>query len=367
VTVPLFATSKALGALRREIGECVSRTIDSGSYILGEEVRAFEAELARSLGVSYCIGMNSGTDALTIGLRALGVGSGDEVIVPAVSFAATAEAVVHAGARPVFADVDELTWCISARTVEPVLSERTAAIVPVHLFGNPAPMVELGELAMARGIQLLEDAAQSAGARLGRRMAGSWGDAAAFSFYPSKNLPAIGDGGALVTDDPEVAGRARRLREHGQEDRGSIHHEVGYNSRLDELQAAALRVALRNLDAWTAARREVADAYLRQGIDEFVGPPRETAGAKSCFYLYVIATPNRARLVEGLKAAGIEHRVYYTPTLNEQPAFAKSHSAESLRGAERYSKQALAIPMGPDLTTDQIDHVVTAARDSLTR
>lgn len=365
MTVPLFATSEAHGALRGEIVERLSRALDSGRYILGEEALGFESEFAASLGARYCIGMNSGTDALTIGLRALGVGRGDEVIVPAVSFAATAEAVVHAGARPVFADVEELSWCISARTVEPLLGERTTAIVPVHLFGNPAPMGELRELAAGQGVRLLEDAAQAAGARLEGRTAGTLGDAAAFSFYPSKNLPAVGDAGALVTDDLEVAAKARRLREHGQEDRGSIHVEVGYNSRLDELQAAALRVALPHLEAWTRARRDVAAGYAEQGLGELVELPAETPGAESCFYLYVIATRDRARLIESLKVAGVQHRIYFTPTLIEQPAFADFRPAGPLPGAERYSREALAIPMGPDLTPDGVGEVVAAVRGAL--
>jgi dTDP-4-amino-4,6-dideoxygalactose transaminase len=365
VTVPLFATSGALEALRGEITERFRRVVDSGRYILGEEALGFESEFAASLEAGYCIGMNSGTDALTIGLRALGIGPGDEVIVPAVSFAATAEAVIHAGARPVFADVEELAWCMSVETVEPLIGERTGAIVPVHLFGNPAPMGELRKLAAERGVRLLEDAAQAAGARLRGRMAGTLGDAAAFSFYPSKNLPAIGDAGALVTGDPEVAARARRLREHGQENRGDIHTEVGYNSRLDELQAAALRVALPHLEAWTVARREVAATYAEQGLGQFVELPAETPGAESCFYLYVIAAADRTRLIESLQEAGVGHRTYYTPTLIEQPAFADFRPAKRLPGAERYSREALAIPMGPDLTPEGVGEVVAAARAGL--
>jgi dTDP-4-amino-4,6-dideoxygalactose transaminase len=366
VTVPLFATSASLGALRGEIAERLSRVLDTGRYILGEEVLGFEAEFAASLGVRHCIGVNSGTDALTIGLLALGIGPGDEVIVPAVTFAATAEAVIHAGARPVFADVEELTWSISAQAAEPLIRKRTKAIVPVHLFGNPAPMVELRELAAAHDLRLLEDAAQAAGARLQGRMTGSFGHAAAFSFYPSKNLPGIGDGGALVTDDPEVAAIARRLREHGQENRGGIHTEVGYNSRLDELQAAALRVALPRLEEWTNARRNVAATYAEYGLGQFVDLPVDRPGAEPCFHLYVIATRDRPQVMKSLNLAGIEHRVYLTPTLTEQPAFAEFRPAESLPGAERYSREALAIPMGPDLSPQSVGEVVQRVRSALT-
>jgi dTDP-3-amino-3,4,6-trideoxy-alpha-D-glucose transaminase len=362
VTVPLFATAGALGALRGELADRLGHVLDSGRYILGDESIRFESEFARFLGARHCVGMNSGTDALTIGLRALGVAPGDEVIVPTVSFAATAEAVIHADARPVFADVEELTWTVSARTVEPLINERTSAIVPVHLFGNPAPMTELCELAASNGLRLLEDAAQSAGARLHGQMTGTFADAAAFSFYPSKNLPAIGDAGALITDDPEVAAKARRLREHGQENRGSIHTEVGYNSRLDELQAAALCVALPHLQAWTIARRDVAALYAERGLGPLVELPAETPGAESCFYLYAIAAADRARLIESLKGARVGHRIYFTPTLIEQPAFAEFRSADPRPGAERYSREALAIPMGPDLTPDDVDVVTAAVR-----
>jgi dTDP-4-amino-4,6-dideoxygalactose transaminase len=362
MTVPLFATSTTLGALRGEIAKRMSRVLDSGRYIQGEEVLAFEAEFGACLGARHCVGMNSGTDALAIGLRALGIGPGDEVIVPAVSFAATAEAVIHAGARPVFADVEQLTWCISTRTVEPLIGKRTSAIVPVHLFGNPAPMGELCDLADAYGLRLLEDAAQAAGARLQGRMTGTLGDAAAFSFYPSKNLPAIGDAGALVTDDREVAEKARRLREHGQVNRGNIHSEVGCNSRLDELQAAALRVALPLLNTWTNARRNVAATYAETGLGQLVKLPAETPGAESCFYLYVIATGDRARLIETLQHAGVENRVYFTPILSQQPAFAGFRPDGPLPGAERYARETLAIPMGPDLTPNDVNDVVAAVR-----
>src|SRR5206468_7884246 len=225
----------------------------SGRYILGPEVEAFERELADYLGVAHVVGVANGTDALTITLRALGVRPGDEVVLPSFTFYATAEAAVAAGAVPAFCDVDPETFCVTRATVERALTPRTRAIVPVHLFGNAAPVEELREL----GVPVLEDAAQAIGATLGGRRAGSLGHAATFSFFPSKNLPCLGDGGAIATDDAEVAAVARRMRFHGSEDKQTF-VDAGYNSRLDELQAAVLRVLLPELEGWNAARRRVA-------------------------------------------------------------------------------------------------------------
>jgi len=254
VSVPLFVNEKALGAVRAEIAERQRRVLESGRYILGPEVSAFEGAFASYLGAGHCVGVANGTEAITIALRALGVGPGDEVIVPGATFYATPEAVINAGAVPVFCDVDPDTWVMTAATAEPHVTERTRAILPVHLFGNPAPMDGLRELASARSLLLLEDAAQAHGARYGAAFAGTLGDAATFSFYPGKNLGATGDAGAIVSSNDDVAALARRLRFHGSEDK-IVHTEVGYNSRLDEMQAAGLAASLGHLDTWTASRR----------------------------------------------------------------------------------------------------------------
>ncbi|MET0559336.1 MAG: DegT/DnrJ/EryC1/StrS family aminotransferase, partial [Solirubrobacterales bacterium] len=255
--VPLFATRPVLEPLLAEVAARQEAVLRSGRYILGPEVEGFEAEFAEFLGVRHCIGVANGTDALTIALRALGVGPGDEVVVPALTFYATAEAVVNAGATPVFCDVDEATFTMTAATAEAAIGDRTKALVPVHLYGNPAPMDELRALASANGLRVLEDSAQAAGAKLDGKAAGALGDAATFSFFPSKNLGGFGDGGGIVTSDAEVDARARRLRFHGSEDK-KTHTEAGYNSRLDELQAAGLRVLLPHMDEWTANRRAAA-------------------------------------------------------------------------------------------------------------
>ena len=361
VAVPLFATRPSLEPLLPAIAERQRAVLESGRYILGPEVEAFEAEFAAFVGRRHCIGVANGTESLTIALRALGIQPEDEVVVPGVSFFATAEAVVNAGARPVFADIDAETHCMTAATVEPVLTGRTRAIVPVHLFGNPAPMRELTELARTHGLVVLEDAAQAAGASLEGRRAGALGDASSFSFYPGKNLGATGDAGAILTDDDEVARTARTLRAHGQADPW-VHVEVGYNSRLDELQAAALRVLLPELEGWTAARREAAGAYERAGIADVVEIQRETAGAASAYHLYVIRTPRRDALRAALAEVGIETKAYYTTPLNRQPALVDGAPVTRLPNSERLAAEGLALPMGQALDEPTVGLVVDAIR-----
>jgi dTDP-4-amino-4,6-dideoxygalactose transaminase len=362
--VPLFATRQALAPLLDQVAARQRAVLDSGRYVLGPEVEAFEHAFAAYAGVRHCVGVANGTEALTIALRALGVQAGDEVVVPALTFYATAEAVVNAGARPAFCDVDPRTFAMTAATAEPAIGERTAALLPVHLFGNPAPMAELRELAEARGLRLLEDAAQAAGASLGGAKTGSLGDAAAFSFFPSKNLGGFGDGGAILTDEDEVAASARRLRAHGSDDRQS-HAEVGYNSRLDELQAASLRVLLPYLDEWTAARRRAARGYEEAGLGELVELPRETSGGEACYHLYVVLCEERERLASALGEAEVESRAYYTTPLHRQPAMQPYAPTRPLPNAERVAATSLALPMGPALARAQIAAVVEAARAAL--
>jgi dTDP-4-amino-4,6-dideoxygalactose transaminase len=297
-TIPLFAFDSVVAPMLPEIARRQRAVLESGRYILGPEVEAFESEFAAYLGREHCVGVANGTEALTIALRALGVGRGDEVVVPALRFFATAEAVANAGARPVFADIDAETHCLTPATVEAAIGARTRAILPVHLFGNVAPMLELCELASSRGIPVVEDSAQAAGASLAGRRTGEFGDAAAFSFYPGKNLGAVGDAGAIVTDDEEIATRARRLREHGSIERW-VHAEVGYNSRLDELQAAALRVLLPHLDEWTAVRRGVADLYRESALGDAVSLPVATPRCEPAYHLYVVLSGDRDRAQGG--------------------------------------------------------------------
>ncbi len=360
VQIPLFATRPAIAALIPEVAQRQRAVLDSGKYVLGPELAAFEREFAAYIGRRHCIGVANGTEAITIALRAHGIGPGHEVVVPALSFIASAEAVVNAGAAPVFADIDAATDCITAATVEPMLTPRTRAILPVHLFGNVAAMDELSSLARPRQLLVIEDAAQAAGATYRGRPAGSLGDTATFSFYPGKNLGALGDGGAVLTDDDRVAAKARRLRHHGTS-APWVHAEVGYTSRLDDLQAAALRVFLPYLDSWTRARRRVAEAYATAGLGDVVRLPQLTAGAESAFHLYVIRTSRRDALAARLAEHGVEARAYYTTPLHRQRSMSRWAGGGTLPNAERLAAEGLALPMGQSLEPDAVERVVEAA------
>ena len=354
--VPLFATSLAAHVPR--LAERLTEVAESGRYILGPEVDAFEREFAAYLGVSHVVGVGNGTDALSIGLRALGVEPGDEVVVPSFTFYATAEAVAAIGARPVFCDVDPDTFCVTPDTVEPALGERTRAIVPVHLFGNGAPVAALRRL----GLPILEDAAQAAGATLDDRRTGALGDAAALSFFPSKNLGALGDGGAIATSDAEVAERARLLRSHGSRDK-LTYAEVGYNSRLDAIQAAALRVLLPELDRWNASRRRVAAAYADGGLAEHVTLPTTTRGAEHVYHLYATRHPAADALAARLAEHGVEARGYYRLPVHRQPAMAPylpPGGPPDLPGTEEAAVTNIALPMGPQLSDEQVAEVIAA-------
>jgi dTDP-3-amino-3,4,6-trideoxy-alpha-D-glucose transaminase len=355
-SVPLFARS--LEPYRDRLVERIAAVVDSGRFILGPEVEAFERELAGYLGVPHVVGVANGTDALTIALRALGVERNDEVVLPSFTFYATAEAVVAAGARPVFCDVDPRTFCITPETVKAALTPRTAAIVPVHLFGNVAPVPELREL----GPPLLEDAAQAVGAALGGVRAGALGDAATFSFFPSKNLPCLGDGGAIATSRDDVAERARLLRFHGSKDKDTF-TDVGYNSRLDEVQAAVLRVLLPELDGWNAARRRAAGAYEREGLGDHVELPRPADGAEHAFHLYVVRHERADELRDALGREGVTARGYYRVPVHRQPAMAVD---VDLPGTEEAARTNLALPMGPQLSEQQVREVVAACASGST-
>ena len=362
MTVPLFASSLAEHVPR--IAERLAEVVASGRYILGPEVEGFEAELAAYLGAAHCVGVGNGTDALAIAMRALGVEAGDDVVVPSFTFYATAEAVAAIGARPVFCDVDPASFCVTADTVERALTERTRAIVPVHLFGNVAPIHELRRF----GLPILEDAAQATGATLDGRRAGTLGDAAALSFFPSKNLGGLGDGGAVVTDDEEVAERVRLLRSHGSRDK-QTYTAVGYNSRLDALQAAALRVLLPELEGWNERRRAVAGAYEVAGLGEHAALPVSTAAAEHVYHLYVVRHPRPDELSAHLGEHGIEARSYYRVPVHRQPAMAPYLPAggpPDLPGTEEAASTNLALPMGPELTTAQVEEVVAACASGST-
>jgi dTDP-3-amino-3,4,6-trideoxy-alpha-D-glucose transaminase len=334
--------------------------IDRGQFILGPEVEAFEQEFAEFLGVRHVIGVANGTDAITIALRAMGVKAGDEVAVPSFTFYATAEAVVSAGARPVFCDVDFDTRNVTAATVRAALTPQTKAVVAVDLFGCPAPIDEIRRL----GLPVLEDAAQAAGASIDGRRAGALGDAATFSFYPSKNLPCFGDGGAIATDDDRAAEVARTLRFHGSADKQRF-VEVGYNSRLDELQAAILRVLLPALDGWSQARRNAAAAYAAAGLGEFVRLPWTQPGAEAAWHLYVAIHPEPEALIAALAEHGVSARGYYRVPTHLQPAMASYSPGVELAVTEELSRTNLALPMSPTLDRATAERIVAAVEASI--
>src|SRR4051794_18270964 len=358
--VPLFDTSSTLAAVDAEVRAKISAVLDRGVYVLGEEVRAFEAELAAYIGVPHAIGVANGTDAIVIALRALGIGPGDDVVVPSFTFYASAEAIALTGARPVFCDVDPPTFCVTAETVRAALTPRTRAALVVHLFGNVAPVAEIEAL----GVPVVEDAAQAAGSISDAGRPGALGTAATWSFFPSKNLGAFGDGGAITTREDAIADRCRMLRFHGSYDKQSFAH-VGYNSRLDELQAAILRVQLPHLDTWADGRRAGAAHYAEAGLGDVVALPRAAAGVRPAWHLYVVRHDRADDLAAALSARGIGAKAYYRVTTHLQPAMAAWAPSVSLPGTDEAARTHLAIPMSPVLDADAAREVTGVAREAL--
>ena len=355
--VPLFDTRTPLEPLRDAIDAKIREVVDGSRFILGPEVGAFEQEFAAYVGAPHAIGVANGTDAITLALRAMGVGPGDEVVVPSVTFYASAEAIPPTGAGPVFCDVDPETFCVTADTVKAALTPRTRAVVVVHLFGNVAPAAEIEAL----GVPVLEDAAQAAGSDGPAGRPGSLGTAATFSFFPSKNLGAFGDGGAVTTRDDEVAERVRMLRFHGSRDKQTF-ELVGHNSRLDELQAAILRVQLPHLDGWAAGRRQAGAHYEAAGLGELVDLPR--ALGEPAWHLYVVRHERADELAAALQAAGVGHKAYYRVPAHAQPAMREYAPADGLPGTAAAARTHLAIPMSPVLSREQAAEVAAVVRDA---
>jgi dTDP-4-amino-4,6-dideoxygalactose transaminase len=355
----LFDTSTPLVSLRGEIDAAISGVVEDGRFILGPNVAAFEAEFAAYCGAAHAVGVANGTDAITIALRALGVGAGDDVVVPSFTFWASAEAIVNAGARPVFCDVDPATFCVTADTVRAALTPATKAVLVVHLFGNVAPVGEI----LALGLPVIEDAAQAAGSRSDAGRPGALGTLATFSFFPSKNLGAFGDGGAVTTNDAELAERVRVFRFHGSYDKVS-YGEIGFNSRLDELQAAVLRVLLPHLDGWAQARAAAGRMYAEAGLGEVCVLP--TALGEPAWHLYVVRHAEADRLAAALGEAGVGTKAYYrVPVHRQQPMIDLFGPAPDLPGTDAVARDHLAIPMSAVLTERQVAEVVSAAQSAV--
>ncbi len=357
MVVPLLDLGAQYRQLRDEIDAAIQRVLASGNFIDGAENKALECELADYIGVAEVINVNSGTDALLLSLKALGIGAGDEVIVPSFTFFATAEAVCLAGARPRFADCSSRHYNIDIDSIRRALTSQTKAVIAVHLFGEPADLAPLQEFCTSHGLWLIEDAAQAIGARYRGLGVGSFGATGAFSFYPTKNLGAYGDGGAISCNDPALAARLRRLRNHGREDRYR-HGEIGYNSRLDEIQAAILRVKLPYLNGWNARRRQIAAQYQIALRHTACGWPMAIKDCIPVYHQFVITHPQRNALQLFLAEHDIATAVFYAIPCHLQPAFSASHAGLSLPQAERFAEQVLALPIYPDLPEETMAHIV---------
>lgn len=348
--------------LKQEIDSAVLRVLASGQYVLGENVSLLEQEIATYCDAKTAVGVASGTDALALILMALGIGKGDEVITTPFTFVATAEVVSHLGAEPVFVDIDPATFNIDPEQVEAAITPRTVAILPVHLYGQPADMNALRRIAERHHLALIEDAAQALGARFDGKPVGGLGLAGAFSFYPTKNLGGAGDGGMIVTNDLSLAEKIRLLRNHGQRE-GYEYHLLGWNSRLDEIQAAILRVKLKYLDEWNRARRAHAHSYNNLLQDLPLQVPLTDNRCYHVFHLYTLKLSNRGDLQNYLVQHGIESRIYYPRPLHLQVAYSHLGYREGdLPHSERASREVLSIPVHPSLTGRQIAYVAATIR-----
>ncbi|MFH1927141.1 MAG: DegT/DnrJ/EryC1/StrS family aminotransferase [Chloroflexota bacterium] len=345
-------------SIKDEIDAAVADVIDHTAFIGGEQVRLFEEEFAAFCDVKHALGVGNGTDALELALSACGIGRGDEVITVANTFAATAEAIVSQGAHPVLVDSDPRTYNIDVGKIEECITERTRAIMPVHLYGQPADMDPILELTRRHNLIVIEDAAQAHGARYKGRVAGTMGDVACFSFYPGKNLGAYGDAGAVVTNSEEIASKVALLRNHGASEK-YMHEVVGRNSRLDGIQAVVLRVKLRHLRAWNAARRERADWYNELLADLDVVTPYEPEWSEAVYHLYVIRVAQRDLVRQRLQEVGIATGIHYPIPLHLQPAFRYLGYKESdFETTEAYAGEILSLPMYAELTREQVEGIV---------
>jgi dTDP-4-amino-4,6-dideoxygalactose transaminase len=354
--VPYFDLSAQYEQLRPEITEAIERVCRKTAFILGEEVERFEHAFAAFCGVKHCVALNSGTSALHLALLAAGIGPGDEVITTSNTFIATVEAISYTGATPVFADIQAETANIDPAAIEPKINKKTRAIVPVHLYGRPADLNAINEIASRHKLTLIEDACQAHGACYQGKRVGGFGHSAAFSFYPGKNLGAYGEGGALTTNDDEVARLARSLRSHGEAER-YVHKYVGYNYRMDGFQAAVLNVKMRHLEAWTARRREVSARYRQSLSGAQVEVPQDLPGSDSVYHLFVAYVDERDKVRSRLSELGVQTAVHYPIPVHRQDAFRDlGYAPGSLPHTERACERVLSMPLFPEMSDDQVEY-----------
>ena len=361
--IPLVDLRAQYESIRADIRVAIDRVLEQAQFINGPEVSRFEERFAEFCGCKHAIGVGSGTDALFLALKALGIGSGDEVITTANTFMATAEAIVSVDATPVFCDVDPHHFNMTAQTLRAAITPNTKAVIPVHIYGQPAPMAEITDVAREHSIGVVEDAAQAHGAAYLDRRVGTWGDVAAFSFYPAKNLGAYGDAGAVVTNDENLANTIRMMKDHGRSQK-YLHDFPGVNSRLDNLQAAVLGVKLAHMEEWNEARRSIAALY-RSALAEFswLSLPTEIDGGRHVYHLYVVQSDNRDDLMTHLANQGISTGIHYPVPLHIQPAFAfMGHRTGDFPVSEKLGNSVLSLPMYPELDDRQLARVVGALR-----
>jgi Predicted pyridoxal phosphate-dependent enzyme apparently involved in regulation of cell wall biogenesis len=362
--IPMVDPAAEYRSLQAEIDAAVRRVLSSGRYVLGPEGEGLERELGAYVGVPHAVGCNSGTDALHLALVAAGIAPGDEVVLPAFTFFATAEAVSYTGATPVFADIDARTFNLSADALSKRLTPKTRAVIVVHLFGQCAAMDEIASLCQAKNLVLVEDCAQAIGAEYQGRRAGSWGDFGCFSFYPTKNLAAAGDAGLITTRSADYDKLLRMLRHHGSR-QTYLHERVGWNSRLDELQAAVLRVKLAKLEQFNAARRRVAQKYQAKLKDTPLQLPLEDARGKHVYHQYTIRSERRDTLREALAQGGIASSVFYPMPLHRQPAYEQFHRALALPASEAAARSVLSLPINPLLDDPAVERICARLREAL--
>jgi len=358
MTIPLVDLVAQYHTLKPEIDQAIQRVLESGQFILGSEVSLLEEEVANYLGAKYAVGVASGTDALIMALRALDIGSGDEVLLPAYTFFATAGAVLHVGAIPIFVDIDAQTYCMDVYLAQSKITSRTKAIIPVHLFGHPVDMEAVFELSETYRLKVIEDNAQAFGAEYFAKKTGSFSDAACLSFFPTKNLGGYGDGGMVVTSHADIAEKVRMLRTHGWRKK-YFPEELGYNSRLDALQAAILRVKLSHVDEWNQRRRQLAQEYKVRLESMEIQIPSEATNIKHAYHLYVIRYKNRDRIRQVLKEANVSSDVYYPqPPYLATPCRKLGYQLGAFPISDLASKETLAIPLYPEMNNAQIDYIV---------
>jgi len=368
MSIPLVDLKAQYRAIKAEIDDAIQGILDNTAFIGGQAVKDFESNFARFCKANYCVGVASGTDALFLALKALSIGEGDEVIVPANSFIATSEVVTAVGAKVVFVDVNENSCNIDPTQIEDKITERTRAIIPVHLYGQPADMDPINEIAQRHNLKVIEDSAQAHGAEYKGRRTGTLGNVACFSFYPGKNLGAYGDAGAVVTNDKEIADKIRMMANHGRLKKYD-HLFEGLSSRLDGLQAAILDVKLRHLEDWTASRREIAANYNELLSDlEGVVLPKEEPHAKHVYHLYGIRVANRDRVRECLKEKGISTGIHYPTPLPLLKAYDYlGHNRGDFPVSERLAKESLSLPMYPELAEEQVEFIANVIREVAAR